>query len=78
MNVHAVDKPLNYFSNDYTTYYPLIPPGPLIHVFFIRIQVTLSIAGRGRSLAIHRERPMVLAKSWDVGTELVSGGCSPR
>ena len=28
MNVHAVDKPLNYFSNDYTTYYPLLPPGP--------------------------------------------------
>ena len=28
MNVHAVDKPLNYISNDYTTYYPLIPPGP--------------------------------------------------
>ena len=30
MNVHAVDKPLNYFSNDYTTYYPLIPPGQVV------------------------------------------------
>ena len=48
MNVHAVDKSLNYLSNDYTTYYPLIPPGPLAYVFFIRIQVRLSIAGRGR------------------------------